>query len=165
MKKKQWKCRKCGAVSKTQPKLHEIKMPAGGDTGSPILGVTVLGRRTDMAVEFGVRKCPKCQEPVLESIGLPIDEDALLIKEVFDLDDGFPLEQVAAWLRANSIGRNDLEELARLKHGSHSLDKLVGWFSKRRIVANFIVPEGTSPEELEEFRKLEAKVKKPHPND
>lgn len=163
MKKKQWKCEKCGAVCKTRPRLQQIEMPAGDDDGRPVSGRTVLGRRTDMVIEFGVRICPKCQEVVLESIGLPLDEDALLIREAFDLDDEVPLETVAAWLRANNVGPKDLEEFARLRKSGSALEKLVEWFTKRGMAPEIVAPQGTDVNALAALREMGAKVKEALP--
>jgi hypothetical protein len=130
-------CERCGFIPKRTPKLHSIEVP------HPKGGVTVLGRKVELVAEVLCWECPKCHRQHCEGVRLPLDPDAMLIREVFDVDDGdVSFEDVVAYLKDNKISVNDLEELAQLKHDKGTLVSTLEWFKKKGLVPAVIVPHG-----------------------
>src|SRR5262249_29786223 len=109
MRKLVVKCKQCGKRCKHS--RHKLKMP------HPEGGVTVLGRRVALIAVIEYLRCSCCGRGAILNVQLPLDEDAMLIGELFSVNPGDKdeLELVVEWLRANKIGADDLAEIKRLK--------------------------------------------------
>jgi hypothetical protein len=134
-----FKCEKCG--SKRKPKLGKkrIAHPKGGHT--------VLGRLLELVVEIGFVECPVCKWKKCVNLSLPLDPDAALVREVFDLEGHTKEEQegIFAYLREHGISPDDLEELRQMKGRALSnkeLNTMSEWFTKRGMPVPEIVVEG-----------------------
>ena len=130
-------CRSCGAVPKQTPKLDTVKMP------HPNGAITVLGRKVELVPEITVWECSTCHAVECVSIWFPLDPDASLIGEIFDLRDGeVSLEDVVDYLMDNNISAADLEELAKLKNKPANVDECLNWWTSRGLAPVVVVPEG-----------------------
>jgi len=134
-----FKCEKCGG--KRKPKLGKklIAHPEGGHT--------VLGRRLDLKIEISFLECPVCKWKKCVNLSLPLDPDAALVREVFDLEGQTKEEEerVFAYLREHEITPDDLEELRQMKAkelSKEDLNAVSEWFAKRGIPVPEIVEEG-----------------------
>ena len=130
-------CSSCGAIPKRTPRLDTIHIP------HPDGAITVLGRKVDLVAEMEVWECPTCLAVQCECIRFPLDPDALLIGDVFDMSNcDVALEDVVAYLKDNNISAADLEELATLKRNPTNVDGLLKWWTMRGLSPLVVVPEG-----------------------
>ena len=133
------RCKKCG--KRCRHTRHKLEMP------HPEGGVTVLGRRVALIPVIGYSQCSSCGHRQLLNVQLPLDEDAMLIRELFSVDPSKKDEWdlVVEWLRANKIGPDDLAELKRLKDAKTSPRYWIGgtprdclplnWWRKMTLMA------------------------------
>jgi len=150
MKKTELKCNKCGAIPKRSPKRHTI------EAENPEGATTVLGRKMDYAMLIEWWECLKCHYRQCSGISLPLDPDALLIREVFNFNDEVSLEDIVAWLKENNITAADLDELDGLKRAEAHPDQILEWWTKRGLAPVVIVPKGQNQPDDPWLAKLRA---------
>ena len=131
-----WKCDSCGAIPRKTPQIQtlEIAHPDGA--------ITVLGRKVELVAEMNVWKCPKCHAAQCVSVRFPLDPDALLIGEVFDVSDSdVPVDDIIAYVKLNNITADDLKKLADLKGKPGNAAAVLEWWTERGLSPVVVVPK------------------------
>jgi hypothetical protein len=96
-------------------------------------------------VEFEVKldfdECPACGSRKLIRVALPLDPDAELVRDVFDVRDKTDEEQqeIFGWLRDHGVTADDLEELRRLKGTSFAIgtNPIGEWFARHGLLCRW----------------------------